>query len=246
MWQVPGVPASSLHLILQGKTQDRRGWEGGHQGRQIYFYPFSPQIGLGGLQSRPGCRGIGPLPSSRPRPKQCRLPLPLAFIRRVTWQPPLETSPPLYSPPGQPAAATGPLRGSWSDGVGARSGPGPGSGGGRQGLGFGMQGFRPENVDPRHTRSGWGHTCPPEMGRDRRPSSGEEDLQGLGWIGKKGKGREAEVALGWGGRVTNNSTLGSSRILAPRTSQRPGWGRGQLSEDASVAQSRRRRCNLYF
>lgn len=66
--------------------------EGGRE-TQIYFRPLPPQIGLGGLQSRPGCKGGGPLPISRPRPKQCRLPLPLAFIWRVTWQPPLETSP---------------------------------------------------------------------------------------------------------------------------------------------------------
>lgn len=44
------------------------------------------------------------------------------------------------------------MRGSWKDGVGARSEPGPGRGG-RQGLGFCMQGSKLEKLDPRHTRS---------------------------------------------------------------------------------------------
>lgn len=142
MWQVPRVPALSLHLILQGETQAQRGWGGGRQNKQIYFWPLLPQIGLGGLWRRPGCRGGGPLPSSRPRPKQCRLPLPLAFIRRVTWQPPLETSPspPLPAGPQQQQALCAAAGGmGWGRGLG-------------QGLGFGMLGSRPENLHPQHTQ----------------------------------------------------------------------------------------------
>lgn len=114
---------------------------------------------------------------------------------------------------------------------------------GRQGLGFGMQGFRPKNLDPQHTFRLESHVPTRDGKGNRHPSSVEEDLQGLGWIGKEGRGRETGVALGWGGRVTNNSSARSPGTPPPRASQSLGWGRGQLSEDASVAQSRR---SLYF
>ena len=90
-----------------------------------------------------------------------------------------------------------------------------------------MQGFRPENLNPRHTRSGWGHTCPPGVGGGQTP---QLSRRGLGWVGEDGRGRAAEVALGWGGGVTINSTAGPPGIPAPRTSRRPGWGRGSCQK----------------
>lgn len=131
MCRGPRVLAQAFTSFSSGRLRPREAGKEDKQDKQIDFSPLPPQIGLGGLRSRPSCRGVGPLPSSRPRPKQCYLPLPLAFIRRVTWQRPLKTSPfpplpsPLASPLSPPAAATGPLRGSWRDGVGARSEPGP-------------------------------------------------------------------------------------------------------------------------
>jgi hypothetical protein len=102
MWQVvsAGLESSPHFTVRLRPTNTGQG----RQDKKIYFCLPSLQIGLGGLRRRPSCRGGGPLPSSRPRPKQCRLPLPLAFIRRVTWQPALETSSSSSSPlPSQPA-----------------------------------------------------------------------------------------------------------------------------------------------
>ena len=142
-------------------------------------------------------------------------PPPPAFIRRVTWQPPLRDRP-LPSLPSRPAGSSNrpfarQLEG-WGGGeVWARAWAW--GGGGRQGLGFGMQGFRPENLNPRHTRPGWGHMCPPGMGGGQTP---QLSRRGLGWIGEDGRGRAAEVALGWGGGVTSTLHWG------PRGSRRPG------------------------
>lgn len=81
---------------------------------------------------------------------------------------------------------------------------------------------------------------PTRMGGGQTP---QLSRRGLGWIGEDGRGWAAEVALGWGGGVTINSTMGPPGIPAPRTSWRPGWGKGSCQKmrrwpraaDAAVA-----------
>lgn len=151
-------------------------------------------------------------------------------------------SPPLPAGPQQQQALCAAAGGmGWGRGLGQGLGVA-----GRQGLSFGMQGSRPENLDPQHTHSGWGHTSPPGMkwGIDV-PAQLKRIIRAWGGSGR-GCRRRNRGGTGSGQKgLSSNSGAGSSRSPPPSASQRPEWGRGQLSEDASVAPSRRR-CSLYF
>ena len=122
-------------------------------------------------------------------------------------------SPPLRASPQQQQALCAAAGGmGWGRGLGQGLGVG-----GHQGLGFGMQGFRPENVDPRHTRSGWGHTCPPGMGRGTDTPAQEKRIF-RAWGGSGRRVRAGKPRWHWAGAEGSPTTP----HWVPRESWRPG------------------------
>lgn len=216
------APALSLHLILQcASVPEKLKRRAGSTTR--FTFVLSRPNRSGWAPEQPGCRGSGPLPSSRPRPKQCRLPLPLAFIRRVTWQPPLETSPSSPSlPPGRssnrPFARQ--LDG-WGGGevwawtwawAWARE---------YESLSFGMQDLR---IWTLHTYIKARVTRVHGDGvRHRSPNQWKRNLQGPGRSGR-GKTWESRSDSGRGGRVI--PTVPEPGPSGSRCQVRPGAGGG--------------------
>lgn len=120
-------------------------------------------------------------------------------------------SPPLPAGPQQQqalCAAAGEM--GWGRGLGQGLGVR-----GAKGLGFGMQDGRPENLDPQHIHSGWGHPCPPGM---KRGTDVPVQLKRVirAWGGSENRCRR-EVALGRSIRVTPTTPE-----RGPRGSCRPG------------------------
>lgn len=225
--QGAGLESSPLAAVRDSGPErlERRAGGGG----RFASGPLLPESGWVGSAAGLAAGEAAHSPAPALAPNNAASPSPSPLSGRLLGS--RREGPPPPLPPRQPAAATGPLRGSWTDGVGARSGPAPWAWG-HSGPSSGMQGARPENLHPNthtHTRAR-GTRAHGDGEADAAPSSSV--LEAL---------RGPEMAPGRGGRVVPTTP---ERVPAEPAAGRPRWGRGQLSEDASVAPGRRRR--LYF
>ena len=183
----------------------------------VPFLPRSDWVGSrAGQAARESAHSPAPAlcPNNAASPSPCLYPA--GYLAAAARDLPLPSLPSLLSRPAgssnRPFARQ--LEG-WGGGeVWARAWAWRGGGWGvRQGLGFGMQGFRPENLNPRHTRSGWGHTCPPGVGGGQTPQLSRRGLGGSGRTAGAGQPR-----WHWVGAEGSPSTL----HRGPRGSRRPG------------------------